>query len=126
MKHLKGIIEHAIDGMNNIQIDQPKDELHFKLFNEEYFIIGYHQASEWLKEHEIGEFEAMEYVFEKEMELFGEINLKPEDCNSERIVNLYAYFKGEELIYHLDSYKFSDNCLTKEDIKNIINELEEL
>jgi hypothetical protein len=126
MKNLKGIIEHAIDGMHEIQIDQCKSDLHHKLFNEDYFIVGYHAASEWLKDHDIGEFEAVQYVMEKEEEIFGEVNLKCEDVNSEKIVNLFAYFKGQELIYDLESYQSSDESMTQENIDDIINELEKL
>lgn len=127
MIHLKEIVSHAIDGMNDkVQELQYKDDLHNLLFNEDYFIIGYFQASEFLKQIDVDAFEAIGYVIEQENEQFGESNLKGDDINSEKIVNLFAYFKGQELIYSLDSFESANDRLTNEDIKAIVDELEEL
>lgn len=127
MKHLKQIIEHAIDGMSDkISEGQYKDDLHHVLFNEDYFIIGYFQASEFLKEVDVDPFEAIAYVIEQEIELFGENQLTADDMNSERIVNLFAYFKGQELLYDLESLDNANEMLTKKDIKAILKELNEM
>ena len=126
MKHLKQIVEHAIDGLNNRGEGVDKNELHHVLFNEDYFVIGYHAASELLKEMGIGEFEAIAYVMEQEEEMFGEVNLTTKDMNSERITNLLAYYKGQELIYSLDSLEDMEQELTEENVNTLIEELEEL
>ena len=77
-------------------------ELHQEVFNSDYYIIGYYAASEWLKSHDLDAFQAIAYVIEKELEQFGENNLKPIDINSEKIVNLLVYFVGYELLSEYD------------------------
>ena len=74
------------------------DDLHHEVFNEDYYIIGYHQASEWLKSHDVDAFEAIGYVIEQEDNHFGESNLKPSDIDSERIVNLLVYFAAFDIM----------------------------
>ena len=74
----------------------------------------------------IGEFEAVAYVTEQEEEMFGEVNLTTKDMNSERITNLLAYYKGQELIYSLDSLEDMEKQLTEENVNTLIEELEEL
>lgn len=78
------------------------DELHHEVFNEDYYIIGYYQASQWLKSHGVDAFEAIAYVIEQEQEHFGESNLKPSDINSERIVNLLVYFAAYDVMPDCD------------------------
>ena len=78
------------------------EELHYHAFNEDYYIIGYYQAEKWLKEHDVSPFEAISDVIEWELEVFGEVNLRPEEINAERVVNLYVYVLGEELLSEFD------------------------
>ncbi len=96
-KELASVILDAInDGFihdNNI------NELHQITFNEDYFIIGYYQATQWLKKHDICVFEAINNVKEYEINNFGEFTTS---INSESIVNMLAYIWGEELISELD------------------------
>ena len=75
------------------------NDLHHKLFNEDYFIIGYYEANKWL-EANIGVFTAIGAIQEYESENFGEVNTKLD--NSESVVNMFVYILGEELIYDLD------------------------
>ena len=118
------IIEHALDNMDNISEGTDKGELHHYLFNEDYFLIGYYQCAEWLKDNDIGEFEAMGIVQEYENDNFGE-STKVYD-NAESVVNMLAYIKGEELIYSLDSFNDANDRLTDIDINLIIEELNDL
>ena len=74
------------------------EELHHEVFNEDYYIIGYYQASEWLKSHDVDAFKAIAYVLEQEENHFGESSLKPSDMNSERIVNLLVYFAAFDIM----------------------------
>lgn len=76
-----------------------RDDWHYHAFNEDYFIIGYYNASEWLKQHDLDAFEAIDIVREYEMDNFGEFTT---DINSEKIVNMIAYIYGEDLIYGED------------------------
>ncbi len=114
--------EHLINVVNE-QMDADAsgfEDLHYLAFNEDYYIIGYYQASEWLKGHEVSEFEAIADVIQWEDDVLGEVSLKAEDINSEKIVNLYVYIKGEELISELD---IDLDDVTKEDLLTAIAEL---
>ena len=90
---LIAICEHAIDKLNDgIGVNCYGRDLHNKLFNEDYFIIGYYNASEWIKSHNLDAFDVIDTVVSYEIDNFGEINTK---INSEAIVNMYAYICGE-------------------------------
>lgn len=75
-------------------------EVHHELFNQDYYIIGYYQAEEWLHKHNITAFKGMEYVHNYESFHFGE---KRDYTNAEALVNMIVYIKGEELLYELES-----------------------
>lgn len=96
------LIQHIIDRINDgILTDENKDEWHFHCFNEDYYIIGYYEASEWLKKHNIGELEAAGMCQQYEIDNFGECNTIYD--NSEKVVNMLTYMYGEEIIYSLDA-----------------------
>ena len=91
------LVQHILDRINDgVLTTENKDDWHFLCFNEDYYIIGYFEASKWLKRHSIGEFEAVEIVKEFELDHFGMFTTR---INSESIVNMLAYIYGEELIY---------------------------
>ena len=71
-------------------------ELHNRLFNEDYYIIGTFEAKEWLQ-NEV--FEIMEYVKDYEIDHFGESHT--ELTNPEKLVNTYVYILGEEILGEL-------------------------
>ena len=75
------------------------DEWHNIAFNEDHYIIGYYQCSEWLKEHEIGEFEAASICDQYEIDNFGETSNKYD--NSETTVNMLVYIYGEEVMHEI-------------------------
>lgn len=75
------------------------NELHFHLFNEDYYIIGYHQAQEWLDHHDIKPFEALETIREYEDFHFGECK---HYTNAEETVNMLVYIYGEELLSEME------------------------
>ena len=75
------------------------DELHYHLFNEDYYIIGYYQAQEWLDHHGISVFEALETIREYEDFHFGEYKSY---TNAEETVNMLVYIYGEELLAELE------------------------
>ncbi len=78
--------------------DLPTDDvdLHHALFNQDYYIIGYYQAEQWLLSHKMSSFEAIQIVQEYENEHFGEARMYD---NAEKVVNMLAYIYGEELLY---------------------------
>jgi hypothetical protein len=93
------LLYNLIETVKDIDDDTTDfEDLHYLAFNQDYYIIGYYQASEWLKEHNVDPFEAIAYVIEQENNHFGECTLKPEDINSERIVNLLVYFAAFEVM----------------------------
>ena len=78
-----------------------KDDWHFHAFNEDYYIIGYYNASEWLKRHNIDSFEAIQICNQYEIDNFGETSNKYD--NSESVVNMLVYIYGEQLINELET-----------------------
>jgi hypothetical protein len=65
-------------------------DLHNRLFNEDYYIIGTFEAKEWLQNKV---FEVMEFVKDYEIDNFGESHT--ELTNPEKLVNMYVYILGE-------------------------------
>jgi hypothetical protein len=87
---------HLLDLINDgVLTNENTDDWHFHAFNEDHYLIGYFECSEWLKGHGVGEFESVAIVKEYEEEMFGEMNT---DINSEAIVNMLAYIYGEEIL----------------------------
>jgi len=93
------LLDYAKEQIVELGLDLNDDELHHKLFNEDYYIIGYYGASEWLKKHNIGEFESVELLNELMISHFGEI--QKVDLNSEVVVNHLVYFWGYEIVDEL-------------------------
>ena len=71
------LTEHLND---TIEYLDSTDEIHFHAFNEDYYIIGYYQAKEWLKEHDLDTFEAIGICqkFEKVSVFPNQIRIKSE------------------------------------------------
>jgi len=107
--------QHIIDTINDCDLTDFSD-LHQECFNNDYYVIGYWNAKEWLKSHDIDAFEAIDCVREYEVDNFGALNTA---INSEAIVNMYVYIKGEELINSLDVDL--DTC-TKEELLTALAE----
>jgi hypothetical protein len=81
--------------------DTPKEEQnHFNLFNEDMYLIGYYQCSQWLKEHQIGELEGVSICNEYELEHFGEVQTTFD--NTEKLVNHLVYWFGWDLCNELE------------------------
>ena len=69
--------------------------LHDAAFNEDYYIIGYHNASEWLAKYKVAPLQALTFVHEWEKEHFGESR---QYDNSEDLVTMIAYILGHEVV----------------------------
>jgi len=104
------LLSHVIQTIKDQELED-FDELHYHAFNEDYYIIGYYQADQWLKNHDISAWEAIADVIQWEQDTLGEVSLKPEDINSEKVVNLYVYVKGEELLADFDLDQDMDSLL---------------
>lgn len=83
---------------DNVLTDENKDEWHYLAFNQNYYVIGYYNASQWLKNHDLDPFEAVSICQQYEVDNFGEC--RTVYYSSEKVVNMLAYIYGEELIYN--------------------------
>jgi len=77
-------------------IEENKDDLHHHAFNTDYFIIGYYQAEQWIGSAS-NVFDIIETIREYEDMHFGENNRMDVSC-PEKVVNMYAYIIGEEIV----------------------------
>ena len=73
-------------------------DLHYELFNRDYYLIGYYKCRKWLSDEV---FNVIEYIKEYEKNNFGEVST--DFSNSEKVANMYAYIIGEELLSELNS-----------------------
>jgi len=123
-KHNSELVNYAIDGLSNVNEGVYACDLHNELFNTDYFIIGYYAAEEWLKNNP-GIFAAIDEIKEYEQSNFGEVTT--DLSSSERVVNMYAYIKGEEILSDCPTIqkKWNDR-LTSADLKRIKKELNKL
>ena len=109
------LAHHILDRINDGVIDNSnKDDWHFYCFNEDYYIIGYYEATQWLKQHDIDAFEAIGICQQWEEDTLGE-KQKTYD-NAEITVNMLVYVYGEELLSELD-------CDTVEELEEQLKEI---
>ena len=109
---------------NDVGLDQHISDLHHYLLNEDYFIIGYYKAEQWLKKDNI--FNAIEKIKDYEQSNFGQVST--DLSSSENVANMLAYILGEEILFESDIYQqiqFDKNILEEDDIKNLIEDLKE-
>jgi len=123
MNELKqDVKDYIIDQLSSdVGLDQHISDLHHYLLNEDYFIIGYYKAEQWLKKDSI--FNAIETIKEYEQDNFGQVTT--DLSSSESVANMLAYILGEEILFNNDTYnlftKFHNEYLT-EDKKNLLIE----
>ena len=89
--------EHADYLKDNLGKYSDINELHNMIFNTDYFLIGYYQCEQWLKDKA---FECIGIVQDYENDQFGEVTT--DLSSSENVVNMYAYIVGEELLYTME------------------------
>ena len=87
---------------DNVGLEQHISDLHHFLLNEDYFIIGYWKAEQWLKKDDGSIFEAIETIKEYEESNFGQV--ATDLSNSENVANMLAYILGEEILFNNDTY----------------------
>jgi len=93
------LLEHIIETIEDQDLTDFGRDLHFHAFNEDYYIIGYQNASDWLKCHDVSPWEAIETVRDYEQNNFGEFTA---EVNSESITNMLIYIYGEEILSDFD------------------------
>ena len=94
------IIDFAKDRIQEIY-DYDKDkvttdnvyDLHHEIFNTEYYIIGRYQAKQWLGSDA---FDCIYEIQEYENDHFGQVTTDLSD--PEKVVNMYAYVIGYEIL----------------------------
>tara|TARA_Y100000114_G_scaffold54859_1_gene50135 strand:- start:872 stop:1354 length:483 start_codon:yes stop_codon:yes gene_type:complete len=115
MQDLKNdCIYHAIEKIEEIQEDLFNfpctsnwltigwGELHYYLFNEDYFLIGYYNCKKWLGDNLLN---AINLIKDYELFNFGEVS--SDLSSSEDIANMTAYILGEEILSESKIF----NCL---------------
>ena len=71
-KQKEDVKNYIIDQLaSDVGLDQNINDLHHYLLNEDYFIIGYYQAEQWLKKDNGSIFEAIETIKDYEQSNFG-------------------------------------------------------
>jgi len=90
---IKEIKEYDIERYNQLVED---GDLHNEIFNTDYYLIYTYEAEEWLGSKV---FDIIRYVKEYENDTFGEEYTDVSD--PVKLVNMYVYIIGEELIGEL-------------------------
>ena len=110
---------------DDVGLDQHISDLHHYLLNEDYFIIGYWKAEQWLKKDDGSVFEAIEKIREYEELNFGQVST--DFSSSENVANMLAYILGEEILFDNDTYnlfsKFSNEYLDEDKRDLLISSL---
>jgi len=106
---------YIIDQLNDdVGLNHHICDLHHYLLNEDYFIIGYYQAEQWLKKDSI--FNAIETIKDYEQSNFGKVST--DLSSSESVANMLVYILGEQILYNNDTYqlftKFSNEYLSED------------
>jgi hypothetical protein len=81
------------------------DDWHFHAFNEDYYIIGYHQAEQWLIKHGLSAWDVIKEVQDYEQDHFGKTHT---GVNAESMVNMYVYILGKQIIQEIKEEKDLD------------------
>ena len=95
IEEIKEHLEDSIKNYDKETIEQliKDSELHHEIFNTDYYIIGIYKAKQWLGNKA---FDIIGFIKDYEMDNFGEIYTDLSD--PEKVVNMYVYIIGEELI----------------------------
>jgi len=125
-EQLQDVKNYIIDQLeSNVGLDQHISDLHHYLLNENYFIIGYWKAEQWLKKDNGSIFEAIETIKDYEQSNFGQVST--DLSSSENVANMLAYILGEQILYNNHTYnlfsKFSNEYLDEDKRDLLISSL---
>lgn len=97
-------------------------DLHNEIFNTDYYIIGRYEAKKWLSDEV---FYVIDIITEYEKNNFGEI--LTDLSEPEKVVNMYVYVLGKEILYNSDH--LNNVCwnrqLEEDDFSIIIEEIKD-
>ena len=118
--------DYIIQQLNDdVGLDQHISDLHHYLLNEDYFIIGYYQAEQWLKKDNGSVFEAIETIRKYEQTNYGQVST--DLSSSENVANMLAYILGEQILFNNDTYnlftRFHNEYLDKDKRDLLISSL---
>lgn len=88
------IIQHGINRLERVNEGSEVSEIHYTLYNEDYFIIGTYAAEQFLETS--GVFRAIKKIQAYEQENFGQVTT--DLGNPEHIANMLSYIIGEEVL----------------------------
>lgn len=74
-------------------LDEDVHDIHHILFNTDYYIIGRYEARMWCEDEA---FNIIGFIKDYELDNFGEVYTDLSE--PERVVNMYVYIIGEEII----------------------------
>ena len=127
MEELKqDVKDYIIQQLNDdVGLNHHISDLHHYLLNEDYFIIGYYKAEQWLKKDSI--FNAIEIIRNYENDNFGKVST--DLSSSENVANMLAYILGEEILFNNNTYnlftKFHNEYLSKDKRDLLVSSLKE-
>ena len=93
-EEIKEHFDYFLEDCDEDWIEENIDDIHHHAFNTDYFIIGYYQARVWCGDEV---FNIIETIREYEDSNFGEVTTDFSDA--EKVVNMYAYIVGEEVVH---------------------------
>ena len=119
------LVNYSQDKLNEFiscDSDIEADDLHNELFNTDYYIIGYYDCEEWLKNCGFGVFGSIEIIKEYEEQNFGAVST--DLSSSEHVLNMLVYILGEELLSISKTLsRLYSKKLTPDNMSDIANEL---
>ena len=92
-KHWDEWLMETIEHQGNEWVLANLEDLHNYAFNQDYYIIGTARAIEWMGDKS---WDIMNFVNSYEVDNFGELHT--ELTNPEKLVNMYVYIIGEEIV----------------------------
>jgi succinate dehydrogenase flavin-adding protein (antitoxin of CptAB toxin-antitoxin module) len=93
LDRIQELKDYDVEAYNQLVRD---GDLHNEIFNTDYYIIGTFEATEWL-DNQV--FQVIDYIKEYEEDNFGEVTT--DLSNPEKLVNMYVYILGEEILYEV-------------------------
>jgi hypothetical protein len=93
LERIQELKDYDMESYNQLVKD---GDLHNEIFNTDYYIIGTYEAKQWLSDKV---FDVIDYIKEYEQDNFGESYTDLGD--PEKIVNMYVYILGEEILYEV-------------------------
>ena len=92
---IKEYFNNCLEDYDNETLEQliKDNELHYEIFNTDYYLIGTYKAKKWLSDKV---FDVIEFIKEYEQDNFGEVSTDFSDA--EKVVNMYVYIIGEEIV----------------------------